>query len=169
MRRETAEADLRWYLRDARGELGLHSNYGGMVATLQGGGRSGDHHRVDLRQMEAAARARRIEKALTHVGKEHLRVLYAAYSVDPDQRFVAVLAVLPEALEEHRRSRSTRSFGNWLARLFASARKGHDYGRRRLFAKLHSAADGTLRGALDAYTGQQNRDDEGGVLVDRIG
>lgn len=157
MRRGELEAELRWFFSQADGEMGLRSNFTGIVARIEGGGGTGVAHHVDTRRLEAAARARRIAAALSSVSKPERTVLFAAYSREPESRLLCVMLHTPEAREAHRKSRSTRSLGVWLERLCAAVKSPHEFERRRTFARIHAAAVRSLEGALDAYSKHARR------------
>lgn len=158
MTREEIAAELRWLFRDSRGELGLKSNFGGVVARIEGGGPGSDAHHVDMRRIEAATRARHISKVLDALPKTHFTVLFAAFAWDADHKLLWVMRETPEAVEEYGKSRSTRLMRDWLERLCVAARNEANYERRRVFARIHAAAEKLLREALNAYARQQNRE-----------
>lgn len=158
MRLGEHEAELRWYFLHAAGELGMRSNFTSIVARIEGGnGGGGTPHHVDMRRLEAAGHARRIAATLALLQKTERSVLFAAYSRDPDQRLIGVMLRMPEAKAEHRKSRSTRTLGTWLQRLCIAVQSHGEFERRRVFASIHSAADRSLQGALDAYAKHARR------------
>lgn len=144
---ERHAADLRWYFRDSPGELGLRSNFGGMVASLEGGGWTPKPtHEVEERRLQAAERARRVLRALEGCPVWARVVLSIAYRyADGEQRLIGALSA---AAQEHRRSRTKRSLADWLERM----RKSKEPLRRKLYSDLRLNMLGLLEEALESYT-----------------
>ena len=151
------EADLAWYFREADGDMGLCSNYQGMVLKLQAprasSGRppSGPEGRV----FGAATRARRISRALEVIGKARSDTLRMAYDGNAPAELHAYHELAGLVLEEgapvHRRSRSRRSLVQWLARLAQRAPK--DAVAARWLAEVRSLAEVRLMAAARAFEG----------------
>lgn len=143
---ESICADLRWFYRDSEGALGLKSNYGGMLASLEGGGfHPTGSYEVDMRKLEAAERARHISIALGNT-KLWARVVLAValrYS-DGDVRLIGALA---STNAEYRRARSRRSLVEWLERTYLSK----DTRRRQLFSNLREEARALLCSAVGDF------------------
>jgi hypothetical protein len=148
---ERIAADLRFFFRDAAGAIGLKSNFGGMVASLEGGGFNPRHtYEVDERKLQAAERARKISAVLDELGWERV-VLGVAYKYpDGDERLIGILATTKA---EYKRSRTKRDLRDWLDRL----RQNKDSGRRFTFALLRDEALQLLTRALDEYSRVSNR------------
>jgi hypothetical protein len=144
---ERIAADLRWVFRDSEGELGLKSNFGGMIASLEGGGWTPKPtHEVDERRLQAAERRRRILEVLDAIPVWARVVLSITYRyADGENLLVGILTV---TAQEHRRSRTVRSLADWLERI----RLSKDPGRRRTYSQLRLAAADLLCCAFDSYT-----------------
>jgi len=143
---QEAAADLRWYYRDSAGAMGLRSNFGGMVAQLEGGGfHQRASYEADERAIRAAERARNIRKALDSTPIWARVALGVAYRLADGERRLLGITVL--AAGEHRRSRSKRELGEWIER----CRVSKDLAKKKLWAKLRAEAQGLLESALSAY------------------
>lgn len=143
---QEASADLRWYFRDSAGAMGLRSNFGGMVAQLEGGGfhqRAG--YEADQRALEAAERAREIRKALDASPVWAQVVLRIAYRLMDGER--RLIGITTSAALAHARSRSKRELGEWLEK----CRTSKDMGRKKEWAALRAESQGLLEDALSAY------------------
>lgn len=150
MHHEQAAADLRWFWREASGDLGLSSNFMAVVSRIEGATPAGNTGEPDVRRLEAAARARRISATLGGMAPDAIRVLRLAFgSPDGDLRMVALSTT--ECEDAYRRSRTRRPPAEWFERLSISARKGDDLERRRTWARIQASAQLALSRALDAY------------------
>lgn len=150
---EQAAANLRWYYRLSDGEMGLQSNFGSLVARLEGRGGTGQQTEIDGRRLEAAARARRISKALEKLDQVPRKALRAAFGGGEALDLVSVVLMLPEASEAHRRSRTSRPIREWLKKLCATA----DPVRRRMFLELSRAAEQMVDSALSRFASEEVR------------
>ena len=143
---ERIASDLRWLFRDSHGELGLKSNFAGMIASLEGGGwKPKPTHELDERRLQAAERARRLLETLDTVpvwARVALAITYR-YS-DGETRLLGALTL---AAQEHRRSRTRRPLEDWLERM----RLSKDPARRRLYSQIRIAATDLLNRAFDEY------------------
>jgi hypothetical protein len=144
--RQRWAADLRWLFSESDGELGLRSNFGALVAGLEGGGHSASvSHEVSDRVMESAERARTIRRALESVPDWARVVLGVAFRRADGE--LALMAALTSAALEHRRSRTKRPIQEWLAK----TRDNKSKERRRLYVQLRMEATDVVEVALDLY------------------
>jgi len=121
------EEDLHWFFNDSPGELGLHSNFPPMVLRLILGGdspRTVASYEIDDCQLDAARRARRIERALSLVTEDRRDTLVGTFSGEAPLpmrlafRELAWLAARSTAATEaYRNSNTARTFEDWLSRL----------------------------------------------------
>lgn len=144
---ERHAADLRFFFRDAAGAMGLRSNFGGMVASLEGGGfHPKPNHEVADHVLFAAERARRVLRVLEACPVWARVVLSIAYRhADGEQRLMGALTA---ASQEHRRSRTKRTLQDWLERM----RKSKEPLRRKLYSDLRLNMLALLEEALESYT-----------------
>jgi hypothetical protein len=143
-----AQAELRWLFRDAEGDMGLRSNFAGMVAALEGGGfHPRPSYSMDERQVRAAESAREMRKALA-AAPVWAQVVIGVALKDPyaEERHALIAATLA-AVEEWRRSRSKRPLHEWLEK----QRTSKEQVKRRKFLQLREGARATLDEALTAY------------------
>lgn len=154
--RERVAAELRWYYREAEGDMGLRSNFGPMVTRLQGlTGGGALHLELDGRQVAAAGRARRVKAALVQLSVTHWGVLAVAYGQPGGAlNLVGIIAMLKSTETEHQLSRTTRPLPDWLERL---GRRPTTTLRQRLYARLKGEAERLLEEALDAYSAARRR------------
>jgi hypothetical protein len=143
--------EIRWFFRDAAGDMGLASNFGGMVAALEGGGFCpAPSYEISSSRLRAATEAREIRKALDTLAERDIaaRVLVgvAFRGEGADERH-ALIAAMTLAAEEHRRSRSRRPLPEWLEK----QRTSKEQVRRRKFLQLRDHAKAKLDEALEAY------------------
>ena len=164
MRTQAHESELRWFFRESAGDMGQRSNFLAIVARLEGGSMGGEPHFVDTHRLEAAARARRVQCLLLGLSRTHREILCAAFGMDSEYRLLWVMKLCPETREAYTQSRSTRALDEWLLRLCVSAKASGDVERRRVFARIHAAADKSLGDALNAYAKHAS-----GVLGARAG
>jgi hypothetical protein len=155
--KERLSAELRWYYREAEGDMGLRSNYGPMVAALQGvlGGGGPLKLELDGRHVAAAARARRVRTALEQLvdaQRQVLRVSYAHPGGALD--LVGLMCLAQSASTEWRLSRTTRTLPDWLQRL---GRHPTTWVRQQLYERLRHEAQALLEEALDAYSKARRR------------
>lgn len=143
---QESSSDLRWFFRDSEGAMGLRSNFGGMVAQLEGGGysqRAG--YELDDRAVVAAERAREIKKALEASPIWAQLVLRIAYrQADGERRLIGITT---SAALAHARSRSKRGLGEWIEK----CRTSKDMARKKEWAALRAESQGLLEEALSAY------------------
>lgn len=120
------EADLRWRWTLAEGEMGLRSSFPGFVAQCQvGAGRSSlkPVEEIDSRCVEAASRARLIDRVLELIPRDDVLRLHRVFHGrldDLEQQWGPAAALLlesPALVELHRKSRSQRPLREWLLRL----------------------------------------------------
>lgn len=140
-------ADLRWLFTAADGELGLRSNFQGMVASLESGGRTSGRSDYDVtpQQIHAATRARTICQALEQMPVWARVVLGIAYRRNDGE--AALMCALSSTTLEHRRSRTKREPRDWLER----TRRSRSNQRRLMYAKLRHEATDLVEEALDLY------------------
>lgn len=156
-------ADLRWLFSEADGEMGLRSNFGALVAGLEGGGHSARVcHDVADRTMEAAERARTIRRALEDVPVWARVVLGVAFRRADGE--LALMAALTSAASEHRRSRTKRPIQEWLAK----TRDNKSRERRLLYARLRSEASDVVEEALDLFARAMRGVADGDVRHDLV-
>jgi hypothetical protein len=154
------EADLRWYLNESEGAMGLRSSFGPMVARLEAPMSHGrpimelaDH------QLKAATRARLIRRSLEALAPEHQLVLRSVYlarrdtPAHPDAlrrwRELAGLVENSEAARAaHRRSRTPRPLAEWLERI---VRASASPTARTEALVLRRQLEGDLLRAMRAY------------------
>jgi hypothetical protein len=154
--RERFSAELRWYFREAEGDMGLRSNYSPMVSRLQGVLGGGPLRlELDGRNVAAAGRARRVKAALELLSPVQWWTLGVAFgnAVLP-VNLVGLMCTTKSADEEWRLSRTTRTLPDWVERL---GRKPTTTLRQRLYAKLKHEAEALLEDALDAYSKARRR------------
>ena len=143
---ERAAADLRWLFRDSEGALGLRSNFGGMIASLEGGGWTPKPtHEVDERVLQAAERRRKLLDILEEVPVWARVVLSGAYRYSDGEN--RLLGILSSAAQEYRRSKTRRGIADWIERI----RLSKDQARRRTYAQLRLEATELLCEAFAAY------------------
>lgn len=152
------EADLRWRFTQADGDMGLRSLYPGMVLKLQLAGGPPPTpvlRELDPRWVAAAERARLIDRALEQLQPQHRNVLWACYGDHqlPELHAYGDLAgLIPDvAADHHRRSRTTRTLADWLARLARRAKK--EPAAARTHAAITREAEALLAQAARAYGG----------------
>lgn len=144
--RQRWAADLRWLYSESAGELGLRSNFGALVAGLEGGGHSARvSHEVSDRVMEAAERARTIRRTLESIPVWAQVVLGVAFRREDGE--LVLMAALSSAVREHHRSRTKRPIQEWLEK----TRENTSGARRLLFAQLRSEVTDLTEEALDLY------------------
>lgn len=144
--RQRWAADLRWLFSESDGELGLRSNFGALVAGLEGGGHSARvSHEVSDRVMESAERARTIRKTLEAIPAWARVVLGVTFRRADGE--LALMAALSSAVLEHKRSRTKRAVGDWLQRL----RDNTSGAKRLVFEQLRNEATDLAEEALDLY------------------
>lgn len=154
--RDRNAAELRWYYREAEGDMGLRSNFAPMVSRLQGVLGGGPLRlELDGRNVAAAGRARRVKAALEQLGVGQQYVLGVAFGNPREPRNVeGLVCTLKSAEEEWRLSRTTRTLPDWVARL---GRLPTTQLRARLYARLRGEAERLLEEALDAYSAARRR------------
>lgn len=154
--RDRNAAELRWFFREAEGDMGLRSNYGGMVQRLQGVSGGGTMRlELDGRNIAAAGRARRVKASLLQLSAEHWGVLSVAYSQPGGMvNLAGIMSLLKSTEAEHQLSRTTRPLPDWLERL---GRRPTTSLRQRLYARLKGEAERFLEEALDAYSKARRR------------
>lgn len=153
-----AERALKWFWQSADGEMGLRSNFGAMVAQLEGGHTGGgdldDVEQRMLMRLEAAGRARQIRRAFENVPGAHLWILRAVFGSGA-RELPALGAVAPlapytrAALEAHAASGSDKTIEEWIVRLChrcATRAAGETRKKRR----AEERATATDRASLDA-------------------
>jgi hypothetical protein len=147
--------DLRWFFREADGECGLRSNYPGMIQRLQAPLTFSSRLRSepDVRWLHASTRARRISRALEQIGHDHTLTLREAFNglapaVLHAYDELAALA-LQVGVGPHRRSRTSRTLLDWLARIARNATKTP--AAARWLAEVRGLAREQLDEALRAF------------------
>ena len=121
-----AEGALRWFYTWADGELGMKSNFGAMVAQLEGGHAGGgsidDVENRMLERLEAAGKARRIRRAFERLSGPQFWILRTTFG--PGARELPGLGVIAPlapytvaALRAHAESGTDRTIEEWLVRL----------------------------------------------------
>lgn len=150
--RQRLAADLRWLFTAADGEMGLRSNFSGMVASLEGGGHSApSSFDPDDRKLQAALRSRRIRRSLDMV-PDWARVVLGVVYRHPTGGESALICALSSTVAEHRRSGTKRGVADWLERTSTSKSAG----RRLLYVKLRMEATELVEKALDLYAGARS-------------
>ena len=160
--------DLRWLFTESDGQLGLRSNYPGMVARLQAF-RSGGFAKpfeYEDQTIETATRARRLRRSLERAGAAHARALRATYGPPApglEHEHAALVDVygdlaglIPDSASARRcyeDSSTTRPYWAWLARLDAAVRAGQ--ARWSLLDQVRREADAALVAASRAYGAAQ--------------
>jgi hypothetical protein len=147
------------------GDMGLQSNFEAMRARMQVGGRTGGKPIVDIdeRCLKAAAREKRIRRALERLPDHVVAILVHAFG--PDTREIPVFGratgVVPLTLAARRTwasSGTTRSLEEWLVRLVIRVHtgKGDDpVVDRALLQSIREEADRLLATALRAYVAER--------------
>lgn len=74
---------LAWLFEQSESELGLRSGFGALEMRLSGVWTTQVNHEMSERQLEAAARSRRILKRLNSLPQKHARILREAYRPKP--------------------------------------------------------------------------------------
>jgi hypothetical protein len=143
---EQTAAQLRFYYRDAPGALGLKSNFGAMISSLEGGGWTPrPTHEVPEHRLEAAHRTRHIHSVLELVPVWARCVLGVTFRYHDGAELMLCATLL--AVDYHRRSKTKRTIGDWVER----CRKSKDPKRNRLWLELRQNADAIIEEALDEY------------------
>jgi hypothetical protein len=139
-------ADLRWFYRDSEGEMGMRSNFSAMVAQLEGGGfHAVASYEVNERTVQAAERAREVQKALKRCAVWAAVVIGLAYrNAGGEQRLTCALT---SAAQSHKRSKSRRELPDWLEK----QRLSKDQTKKRAWALLRAEALGLIREASMEY------------------
>jgi len=152
---DRAAADLRWFFREGAGALGLKSNFGGMIASLEGGGWTPKpSHDVPLHLVEAAQRYRRIEERLERCTKPSRDILrWAFQEPDNDASLIAVLTHNAKAVQEWAESKTTRDIRDWLVRLRETSKD--DYLRARQWLKLKALGMSSLECCIQEFGARQ--------------
>jgi hypothetical protein len=167
LRAQEASSDLRWFWREAAGEMGLRSNFESVRLRLQGvyGNRTGAVE-MDHRALGAASRVRAIHRRLERVPDDQVRTLFAAYGLVvfpgllPWGRCAGVLPLQPLSQQAHHRSRTKRSIEDWLSRLHRNARKsGASSPERELAGELQRDAESALIRAENMYLFAEAQDE----------
>jgi hypothetical protein len=167
-----AEEELRWRFHWGDGEMSEPSNFEGIRARIECGGRTGGKPITDIpeRRLAASGKARRIDKALKAVGKLNSdleRVLRACYGPDAtplagfgDASGAAPLTVAARHEWAVYRA-SLRSpgpntpshIGDWLFRLcYRAERDGSRASDRILVAQIRAQAEALRISATRAYS-----------------
>lgn len=164
-----AEADLVWLFQEAAGDMGQHSSFPAMVAMLERGGPGAGEMRTDLdeRCIAAAERARPIAKALRAAGPDAETILRLRFSDDTIHHGLEAFGMLaaavfaaPAASTAWRRSRTARSFPDWLrhlSRRCVHGSGGNPAADRALVRAITLDAEATLTRALSAYIRERSR------------
>lgn len=143
---ERSASDLRFYFRDAAAAMGLRSNFGAMIASLEGGGWTPKPtHEVADYRLEAARRAREIHDVLELTPDWARVVLGVAFRHHDGSELLLGGTLL--AVDYHRRSKTKRELRDWVER----CRVSKDAKRNRLWVELRQNADAILEEALDEY------------------
>lgn len=158
-----AEADLRWFWTWSQGDMGLRSSFPAMVARLECGGRTGGRPIMDIdeRCLEAAARARRISRALELLKARERLALCAAYGPTAPAEPLPLLGVAAPvapmtraAIDGHRDSNTNRPLEEWLLRLCwrVQQRTSDALASDRVLVRaIAQEADALLRQAVGAF------------------
>ena len=141
-------ADLRWFFLESDGEMGLRSNFGAVVAGLEGGGHTARvNHDVADRVMAAAERARHIRRTMEAEAVPVWAQVVLRVAFRREDGELALMGALTSAVREHRRSRTKRSIEEWLAK----TRDSKSPERRLLYAQLRAEVTSLAEEALDLY------------------
>ncbi len=151
--------DLRWYFSESSGEMGMRSNYPSMILRIHYG-RSlqmgSPICEIDEHLLDAAYRARRIQRTLEAAGSLVSAMLWFTYGWEapaPLRKAYAELAGLvfhsPLAFLAYKLSGTTRPLGDWLARLPRRAKDDEEV--RRTLDRINVSAHNQLLQAQQHY------------------
>lgn len=133
--------ELTWRWQYADGDMGLRSNYAPMIAMLECGGPTGGRPILDIDEhcLQAAERARHIDRALAALSQCDQGLLYAVLG-SPAGDASVLLGLSQVARRIHARSGSQRPLGEWFGRLSASRHEISVFATRAILDDLEASA-----------------------------
>jgi hypothetical protein len=110
---QSAGSEIVWFHGESHGDLGIRSNFGSFIARMSGIYGTDPSTEMDGRVLLAAARHRRISRALATLSKEQRDVL-KAWAEYPDNLGVMLISDLAASM--HRKSGTSLGLPDWLQR-----------------------------------------------------
>jgi hypothetical protein len=151
--------ELRWFFSDSSGEMGMRSNYPSMILRIHYGRSLRDGSpvsEIDEHALDAAYRARRIQRTLEAAGSLVSAMLWFTYGWEAPaalrkayQELAGLVFNSPVSYVAFRRSGTSRTFGDWLARLPKRGRD--DKEAQKILDRINVSAHNQLLQAQQCY------------------